>query len=33
VLVAYVRARYSDLPPWPDIEASVREARREGGGT
>jgi mono/diheme cytochrome c family protein len=33
VLAAYVRARYSDLPPWPDIEASVRQARREGGGT
>jgi mono/diheme cytochrome c family protein len=32
-LAAYVRARYSGLPPWPDLEATVREARREGGGT
>ena len=32
-LAAYVRARYSGLPPWPDLEAIVREARREGGGT
>jgi mono/diheme cytochrome c family protein len=32
-LAAYVRAHYSDLPAWPDLEATVREARREGGGT
>jgi mono/diheme cytochrome c family protein len=32
-LAAYVRARYSELPPWPDMEATVREARRQGGGS
>ena len=32
-LAAYVRANYSDQPAWPDIEATVREARRQGGGS
>jgi mono/diheme cytochrome c family protein len=32
-LAAYVRASYSDQPAWPDIEATVREARRHGGGS
>jgi mono/diheme cytochrome c family protein len=32
-LAAHVRARYSDLPAWPDVEATVREARRQGDGT
>ena len=32
-LAAYVRARYTDLPPWPDIEATVGTARHEGDGT
>ncbi|MET0967870.1 MAG: cytochrome c [Tardiphaga sp.] len=29
-LVAYVRARYSDLPAWPKLEAAVAKARKEG---
>lgn len=29
-LVAYVRARYSDLPAWPKLEAAVATARKEG---
>jgi mono/diheme cytochrome c family protein len=31
-LAAFVRARYSDQPAWPDIAATVRDARRPGGG-
>lgn len=29
-LVGYVRARYSDLPEWKDLEQAVARARREG---
>jgi len=32
-LAAYVRARYSEQHAWPDIDATVREARRQGGGS
>jgi mono/diheme cytochrome c family protein len=32
-LAAYVRARYSNLRPWPDVEAAIHDARRQGGGT
>ena len=32
-LAAYVRARYSDLPVWPDVEAAIQDARRQGDGT
>ncbi|MGD0432141.1 MAG: cytochrome c [Acetobacteraceae bacterium] len=32
-LATYVRARYGDQPAWPDVEATVREARRQGGGS
>jgi mono/diheme cytochrome c family protein len=31
-LAAYVRARYSDQPPWRDIETSIRVAKRQGSG-
>jgi nicotinate dehydrogenase subunit B len=30
-LAAYLRARYTDKPPWPDIEPAVAQARKEGG--
>ncbi|HET6235574.1 MAG TPA: c-type cytochrome [Acetobacteraceae bacterium] len=33
VLATYLRARYSDRPPWQDVEATVQAARRQGGGT
>ena len=29
-IVAYLRARYTDKPPWPDIPRAVAEARKEG---
>jgi len=29
-IVAYLRARYTDKPPWPDIARAVAEARKEG---
>ncbi|HEV2530790.1 c-type cytochrome [Phenylobacterium sp.] len=29
-IAAYVRARYSDRPPWPDLTAAVAKARKEG---
>jgi mono/diheme cytochrome c family protein len=32
LLTAYLRARYSDLPAWPDVAATIREAKRQGGG-
>jgi mono/diheme cytochrome c family protein len=32
VLAAYVRARYSHQPAWTNIDAAVREARRQGDG-
>jgi mono/diheme cytochrome c family protein len=32
-LAAYVRARYTDKPEWADIEATAREARKQGGGS
>jgi mono/diheme cytochrome c family protein len=32
-LTGYVRARYSAGPEWTDIEATVREARHQGGGS
>jgi mono/diheme cytochrome c family protein len=32
-LAAYVRTRYSDLPAWPDVEAAIQDAKRQGGGT
>jgi mono/diheme cytochrome c family protein len=32
-LAAYVRARYTVRQPWQDIDATVREARRQGGGS
>ena len=32
-LATYVRARYSARPAWTDVEASVREVRRQGGGS
>jgi mono/diheme cytochrome c family protein len=32
-LAAYVRARYSALPAWPDVEAAIHDAKRQGGGT
>jgi mono/diheme cytochrome c family protein len=28
-IVAYLRARYSDQPPWPNLEDQVREARKQ----
>jgi mono/diheme cytochrome c family protein len=28
-LVAYLRAHYSHLPPWSDIQAAVAKAREE----
>jgi nicotinate dehydrogenase subunit B len=31
-LSAYVRARYSDLPAWTDVETAIHDARRKGGG-
>jgi len=30
-LAEYVRARYGDLPPWRDVDAAVREAKRQRG--
>ena len=32
-LAAYVRARYSYQPPWRDVDATIREAKRQGGGS
>ena len=32
-LATYLRARYSDRPPWQDVETTVQAARRQGGGT
>jgi mono/diheme cytochrome c family protein len=32
-LAAYVRERYSDRSAWQDIEGTVRDARRDGGGS
>jgi mono/diheme cytochrome c family protein len=32
-ITAYVRARFSDLPAWTDIEASIQDAKRRGDGT
>jgi mono/diheme cytochrome c family protein len=32
-LTAYVRTRYSERPEWHGIDATVREARRQGGDT
>ena len=29
-LAAYVRARFTDRPPWQDLERSVATARKEG---
>jgi len=29
-LLAYVRARFSDKPPWTDIDKDIREARAGG---
>jgi mono/diheme cytochrome c family protein len=31
-VAAFVRARFTDLPAWPDIRTTIRNARREGGG-
>lgn len=30
-IMAYVRARYSDRPPWPHLATAVAKARKEGG--
>jgi len=30
-IVAYLRARYTDKPPWPDLAQSVAQIRRERG--
>ena len=30
-IVAYLRARYTDKPPWPDVARAVAETRKEGG--
>ncbi len=30
-LAGYVRARYTDQPAWRDVEATIRDARKEGG--
>ena len=30
-VAAYVRARYSDRPPWKDLASAVAKARRQGG--
>ena len=30
-IAAYLRARYTDKPPWPDIPQAVAQARKEGG--
>jgi mono/diheme cytochrome c family protein len=27
-LAAYLRARFTDKPPWPDVQAAVAEARQ-----
>lgn len=32
-LAAYVRARYTGLPAWPDLDQTVRAARRQGDGS
>jgi mono/diheme cytochrome c family protein len=32
-LAAFIRARYTTQPAWTDIDASVREARHQGGGS
>jgi len=32
-LADYLRARYTALPPWPDVEAAIQQAKRQGGGT
>ena len=32
-LAAFVRARYTDKPAWSDIQATVRDARKQGGGS
>ena len=32
-LAAYVRAQYTDRPPWPHLAAAVRAARHDGGGS
>jgi mono/diheme cytochrome c family protein len=29
-IAAYLRARYTDQPPWPDLPRSVAQARKEG---
>ena len=30
-ITAYLRARYTDKPPWPDVAAAVTQVRKEGG--
>jgi len=30
-IAAYLRARYTDLPPWPNLEQAVSDVRKEGG--
>jgi nicotinate dehydrogenase subunit B len=30
-IVSYLRARYTDKPPWPDVARAVAETRKEGG--
>ena len=31
-LVAYLRRAAAGAPPWPDLEAKVRDARKDGAG-
>jgi nicotinate dehydrogenase subunit B len=30
-ITAYLRARYTDKPPWPDVLGAVAQARKGGG--
>ena len=30
-ITAYLRARYTDKPPWPDVPAAVAQVRKGGG--
>jgi mono/diheme cytochrome c family protein len=30
-IAAYLRARYTDKPPWPDLAGTVAQIRKEGG--
>jgi mono/diheme cytochrome c family protein len=32
-VATYIRTRYTEQPPWPDIDRAVREARHQGGGS